>query len=339
MSATIKDIARETDLALATISKYINGGTVRPQNKKRIDEAIRKLNYVPRNTARGLRSSKTYRIGLVSGPPNNPHNSFLLSRIEKKMRAHGYSLIFMSGDLYKEHVNEFVPHMLHAGIDGLIITSFRLNPDICSAVEAAKIPIVELEENSNFKQTDCVQTSCTYGAYEIVEHLIKMGHKKIALITGPDESVTASERKKGYLRAMEDYRLSVDPSYIISADYCSDTGYHAMKQLWSLPDRPTAVFTANYTVCIGVYEAIYDLGIRIPEDLSVVSFDDFELSLLLSPPLTAVRQPLDALAEHACDLLLRRMNGDYSDFPRKIRIRPECIYRDSVRCLLSSRIK
>ena len=119
MSATIKDIARETGLALATISKYINGGTVRPQNKKQIDEAIRKLNYVPRNTARGLRSSKTYRIGLVSGPPNNPHNAFLLSKIENTMRAHGYSLTFMSGDKYKDHVNKFVPHMLRSGIDGL----------------------------------------------------------------------------------------------------------------------------------------------------------------------------------------------------------------------------
>ena len=94
MSATIKDIARETGLALATISKYINGGTVRPQNKKQIDEAIRKLNYVPRNTARGLRSSKTYRIGLVSGPPNNPHNAFLLSKIENTMRARLFSHIY-----------------------------------------------------------------------------------------------------------------------------------------------------------------------------------------------------------------------------------------------------
>ena len=108
-----------------------------------------------------------------------------------------------------------------------------------------------------------------------------------------------------------------------------------MQKLWNLPERPTAVFSANYTLCLGIYEAIYSLGIRIPEDLSVVSFDDFELSMLLSPQLTAVRQPLNGLAEQACDLLLRRMNGDYSDFPRTIRLKPECIYRDSVRNLFS----
>lgn len=225
--------------------------------------------------------------------------------------------------------------MLRSGIDGLIITSFSLNQDICSAVEHAKIPVVELEEHSHFHRTDCVQTSCTSGAYEIVEHLIKMGHQKIALVTGSPASYTACERKKGYLRALEDYDIPVNPDYIIAENYTNDFGYQAMQKLWNLPERPTAVFSANYTLCLGIYEAIYSLGIRIPEDLSVVSFDDFELSMLLSPQLTAVRQPLTGLAEQACDLLLRRMNGDYSDFPRTIRLNPECIYRDSVRDLFS----
>ena len=223
--------------------------------------------------------------------------------------------------------------MLRSGIDGLIISSFCLSKDICSAVEHTRIPVVELEEHSHFHRTDCVQTSCTSGAYEIVEHLIKMGHQKIALVTGPPASYTACERKIGYLRALEDYDIPVNPDYIIAENYANDFGYQAMQKLWNLPERPTAVFSANYTLCLGIYEAIYSLGIRIPEDLSVVSFDDFELSMLLSPQLTAVRQPLTGLAEQACDLLLRRMNGDYSDFPRTIRLKPECIYR--IPCVIS----
>ena len=112
--------------------------------------------------------------------------------------------------------------MLRSGIDGLIITSFSLNQDICSAVEHAKIPVVELEEHSHFHRTDCVQTSCTSGAYEIVEHLIKMGHQKIALVTGSPASYTACERKKGYLRALEDYDIPVNPDYIIAENYAND---------------------------------------------------------------------------------------------------------------------
>lgn len=337
MSTTIKDISKETVLSLATISKYINGGTVRPENKKLIDEAIQKLSYVPRNTARGLRSSKTYRVGLICGPPSNPHNSVLLKYIEKNMRARGYSLIFMSNDLYKGRTHEFFLQMLRAGIDGMIITSFLLDSDVRSAIRNAGIPIVKLEECDNFDQTDCVQTSCTTGAYEIVEHLIKMGHTQIATIGGPVQSKTMYERKTGYLRAINDYGISVNPNYIIDGD-CSTScfGYEAMHNLWSLPTRPTAIFVTNYTLCLGLYEAIYDLGIVIPEELSVVSFDDFELSQLLSPQLTAVRQPLEGLAEQASNLLIRRMNGDYSDFPRRIRLKPECIYRDSVCNLLSN---
>ena len=105
--------------------------------------------------------------------------------------------------------------------------------------------------------------------------------------------------KKGYLRALEDYNIPVNPDYIIAENYANDFGYQAMQKLWNLPERPTAVFSANYTLCLGIYEAIYSLGIRIPEDLSVVSFDDFELSMLLSPQLTAVRQPLAGLAPPA----------------------------------------
>ena len=330
MNTTIKDIARETNLALSTISKYINGGTVRPENKNLIDEAIRKLNYVPSNTARGLRSSKTYRIGLISSPPDNPHNAFLLSRIEKNMRANGYSLLFMSGNLYTESTDDFIPQMLRSGVDGMIITSLGLSPHIRSAMSDARIPVVELEENSCSDEYDCVQTSCTLGAYEIVEHLIQMGHKKIAIINGPDASVTATERKTGYFRAMEDYAIPVNPDYVICNDYYTSCGYEGMMKLWSLKNRPTAVFSTNYSICLGVYEAIYELDIRIPDALSVVSFDDFQLSQMLSPQLTAVRQPLSALADSACELLFRRMSGDYSDYPRRIRLKPECIYRDSV---------
>lgn len=333
MSATIKDIAKETNLALSTISKYINGGNVRLKNKQLIDDAIRKLNFVPSNTARGLRAAKTYRVGLISGAPDNPHNSRLLSEIESNMRANGYSLLFMNRDLYDKNTEKVLEQMLRSGVDGIIITSLGVLSGSGLSVSDINVPIVELEEGSQTGQFDYVQTSCTTGTYELIEHLIKMGHKKIAAINGIKGSATAIERKRGFLRAMEDYGISVNPDYMISGGYQIEYGYKSMHKLWQLPDHPTAVFFSNYNICLGAYEAIYELGIRIPEDLSVVSFDDFELSLMLSPQLTAVRQPLKELAEHACDLLLRRMHGDYEDFPKRIRLKPECFYRDSVSCL------
>lgn len=334
MSATIKDIAKETNLALSTISKYINGGNVRAENKKLIDDAIRRLNFVPSNSARGLRSSKTYRVGLVSGSPDNPHNSRLLSEIESRMHASGYSLLFMNRDMYDKNTEKILQQMLRAGVDGIIVTSLGTLTGSYSFSSDLNIPILELEEGNQIGQFDYVQTSCTTGAYELAEHLIQMGHTRIAAICGVKGSTTAAERKRGFLRAMEDYEIPVDPSYIISGGYHAEFGYESMKKLWSLPEHPTAVFFSNYNICLGAYEAIYDLGIRVPDELSTVSFDDFELSTMLSPQLTAVRQPLKDLAACACDLLLRRMSGDYSDFPRRIRLKPQCFYRDSVADLL-----
>lgn len=336
MSATIKDIAKETNLALSTISKYINGGNVRAENKKLIDDAIRKLNFVPSNTARGLRSAKTYRVGLISGSPDNPHNARLLSEIEAKMHASGYSLLFMNRDMYDKNIERIIQQMLRSGVDGIIVTSLGVLNGSASFSSTLNIPIVELEEGNQVGQFDYVQTSCTRGAYDLTEHLIQMGHTRIAAICGIKASTTAAERKRGFLRAMEDYGISVNPDYVISGGYDSKFGYASMQKLWKLSKRPTAVFFSNYNICLGAYEAIHDLGICIPDELSTIAFDDFELSMMLSPHLTAVRQPLKELAGVACDILLRRMNGDYSDFPRRIRLKPQCFYRESVANLLVS---
>ena len=223
--------------------------------------------------------------------------------------------------------------MLHSGIDSLIISSFCLSR---TSVLPWNIPRSLLwAEHSHFHRTDCVQTSCTSGAYEIVRASDKMGHQKIALVTGPPASCHRMRTKKGYLRALWKTTIFLLTPIISSLKINKTTLDIRQCRNYGSSGTSAAVFSANYTLCLSIYEAIYSLGIRIPEDLSVVSFDDFELSMLLSPQLTAVRQPLAGLAEQACDLLLRRLNGDYCDFPRTIRLKPECIYRDSVRNLFS----
>lgn len=330
MGATIKDVAKETNLAISTISKYMNGGQVRKKNRELIDAAIKKLNYSPNSSARGLRTSKTYRIGLMTGTANSPHTAAILSAIENKMRALGYSLMYVSGETSKEQTKEYVDYLVQNGVDGMIITAVGIDLNSLQDAEETKIPVVAIEECDNLGKSDCVCVDCAAGAYEIVEHLVELGHKKIAIINGPKERLTAEERRRGYLRVLEDYGIAVDSDYQIRGNYDSHSGYEAICKLWKLKDRPSAVFVASYDMCIGVMEAVNDLGIRVPEELSIVSFDDFELSVMVHPRLTTVRQPLNELAEVACNLLVRRMNGDYSDSPRLIRLKPECIYRNSV---------
>lgn len=271
------------------------------KNQELIEAAVKKLNYFPNNTARWLRTSKTYRVGVIAGIVNSPHTSAILNEIEKKLRDHGYSVSFFSFDENLDKTKEYVEYMISNGVDGMLITIPGNTEGQLIFPENLRIPVVTIEENSGVIQGDCVQTSCTQGAYEITEHLIKNGHSSIAVIEGRRNSLTASERMKGYFRAMEDYGIPVRPEYVVQGDYIYQGGY---------------------------------LG--IPEQLSVVVFDDFELSVMVNPKLTSVRQPLAELADAACELLLRRMNGDESDYPKRIRLKPSCIYRESVQNLNSS---
>lgn len=330
MAVTIKDVAKETNLAISTISKYMNGGSVREENRERIEAAIQKLGYFPNHTARGLRTARTYRVGLMAGTINSPHTAAMISEIEKKLRTLGYSLIFTSHDENKEQAEEYINYMVEKGVDGIILIPVGGEADYLKSTGEQHIPVVIVEESGGNVETDCIRVDCAGGTYQIVEELVRAGHKDIAIITGPKYKLTARERLRGYLRVMEDYEYPVKQEYLIRGDFQYKSGYDGIMKLWQLKERPSAVFVSNYDMCLGAMAAIHDLGIKVPQELSVVAFDDFELSVMVRPKLTTVRQPLVELANVACDLLCRRMNNDYSDFPRKIRLKPECMYRNSV---------
>jgi LacI family transcriptional regulator len=330
MAVTIKDVAKETKLAISTISKYMNGGTVRKENRVLIEAAIQKLGYYPNNMARGLRTSRTYTIGLMTGTVNSPHTAAFVSEVEKKLREMGYSLVFASHEENSVQAKEYIEYMLERGVDGMILTLLGDDIDYLKEIREQKIPVVTVEERGVVKDCDCILVDCVNGSYLIVEHLIESGHRKIAIICGPEHRLTAQERKRGYLRAMEDYEYPVCEKYIIPGDFSYKSGYEGILQLWKLEDKPSAVFVSNYDMCQGAMAAIHALGIRVPEELSIVAFDDFELSVMVRPKLTTVKQPLMEMADVACELLCRRMDGDYSDYPRRIRLKPEAIYRNSV---------
>ncbi|MCD7867175.1 MAG: LacI family transcriptional regulator [Clostridiales bacterium] len=330
MAVTIKDVARETNLAISTISKYMNGGTVRLENKERIEAAIQKLGYVPNDAARGLRTSRTYMVGVVMGTIDSPHTAGILAEIESRMRSLGYALNYVSHEQNLNQTEKGIRYLLEKGVDGILVTPMDDGGDLSRQFHYQNVPAVVVEKYGNKADLDYVQVDNCGGAYEIVEHLVKNGHRRIAIVKGPDYDITARERLQGYLRVFEDYGYEICPEYMVEGSFNYRSGYEGIQKLWKLPERPTAVFITNYDECLGAMAAVYNLGIRVPEELSVVSFDDFAYSVMVRPKLTVVRQPLKELADEACDLLLRRMKGDYSDFPRRVRLKSTCIYRDSV---------
>lgn len=340
MAVTIKDVAKETNLAISTISKYLNGGKVREKNRKKIEKAINKLGFIPNDAARGLRAFRTYTIGLLIGGGTNQHTATLISETEKQLRNKGYSLTSISlGQVGEEYdgyrMKQYVDYLTNRGVDGLIIAPLKNDIDYLESARLKNIPVVLIEESRvpEDENINSVLVDCAGGAYEIVEHLVKMGHSKIGILKGPSYKLTATERYTGYKRVMEDYGIPLREEYIIAGDYTYKAGYEGIIKLCSLKERPTAVFTTNYDTCLGALEAIRKLGLKIPDDISLVTFDDYDLSVVIRPHLTAVRQPLAQVAEVASWILYRRMNGENAFCPTIIRLKPKCFYRDSVKDL------
>ena len=333
MGSTIKDVARETGLAISTISKYLNGGNVRPLNAKRIDEAVQKLHFSPNQNARGLKAARTFRVGLVTGSAHNPHTALILEVIESTLRGMGYSLWYAANELDPETTRQQLAYMLDQGIDGMIIACVDQRAGLGRMAADVGLPVVVLEECFTDICADLIQANCIIGAYDAVEFLIRNGHKKIAILCGDEMRDTARERELGYRRAMQDYGIPIQEKYVVQGLFSFESGYAGTEKLLRMEDRPTALFVSNYDLSVGAVAAINQHDIRIPEELSMVVFDDYELSVFFSPHITSVAQPIREMALDACLLLDKRIRGDMTDFPVRLRIKPELRIRDSVRDL------
>lgn len=330
MAVTIKDVARETNLAVSTISKYMNGGKVKATNQKLIGEAIDRLGYRPNNLARGLRNSRSYIIGLLVPFLEGSYSAKMVTLLEQKVQEMGCFLTIYCHRNSPELARNYVEFLVKKMVDGLIVLQIDTNEDYLKAAKDAHIPIVILEDSYGQKDLDVIQVDCASAAYQLIENLVQNGHEKIAIIKGSEGSITSRERLNGYLRVLEDYEMTVYPEYIIDGNYDFDSGYQGIRHLWALPERPTAVFVTNYHTSLGALVAINHLGIQVPEELSIVAFDDMELFSIVQPHLTAVRQPFEQLMAEACKVLDRRMKEDFEGFPAKKRLKAEVIYRDSV---------
>ncbi|MGB8454814.1 MAG: LacI family DNA-binding transcriptional regulator [Anaerocolumna sp.] len=334
MAVTIKDVARETNLAISTISKYMNGGKVRPENQKMIDLAIRKLGYRPNDNARGLRSAKTYTIGVLIDSLGSQYFAKITHLIEKILKKEGYSILVCCHKDNTAAAKKAVEFLVSKQVDGIIIEPVAGEEDYTVPILQNKIPFVAIDRAVGHIKSDRVMSNSTFGAYQATEYLIQNGHKKISIITGTSETnsglLAAKERYRGYLRAMEDYELTLQDEYIIEGNFKFESGYECMQKLWKLKKRPTAVFVSNYNMCLGAMTAIHNMKISIPEELSFITFDDLEFSVISNPMLNAIRQPMEKMAEKAVELLLRRIDGDYTDYPQNIKLPTELVVRDSV---------
>ena len=309
MPATLKDIAKETGLSTATISKYLNGAKLREKNRIAIEQAIRKLDYTVNEYARGFKLNRSHIIGVIIPDLNNLFITNILVQMETLLREHDYSIMICYCHTDAALERELVHFLLGRMVDGII------NMPVCATGEhlkpalSKKVPVLVLDRmiSGLEGQIDNILIDNASIARRAVQSLIDQGHRQIGLIIGPTDYSTSRERLEGYRQALASSGIPVNDSLIAYSDFTVEGGYESLCHLLKCNPNMTAVFPTNYDMTLGSFIALKEQNIRIPDDMSFIGFDDMGLSRVTHPPLTIVAQPLEQLGIYAARRILSRL--------------------------------
>ena len=339
MASTMKDLARETGLGLATLSKYFNGGNVREKNRRLIEAAVKKLHYVPNEVARSLKTRQTRVIGVIIPELSNAFITSIISSMEDVLRRHDYAVIVCDCRSDPKREKEAVEFLIHRRVDGLINMATDPTGAHLKAALEANIPILLVDRliKTLRNKVSAVIIDNEFASSQAVSKLLDLGHRKIGLVLGSPRLYTTETRLAGYLNALRDAGVEPDERYIRYGDYTMDGGYQAVQELIGLEDPPTALFITNFEMMLGGMLALQHNGIEIPRDLSVIGFDKLELFSGIFPDLTLVRQPQLGIGRECADLMLDILSSKNPPVPRVITLPTELTEGSSVRALESKR--
>jgi len=319
--ATIKDVARMAGVSTTTISKYINGGNVRAENAEAIRNAIDALDFRVNHFARSLKTQRSRSIGILLPDMTAPFYGTVLMAMDKTSREHGYhSLVSCYGSNHGLE-RDNLRFLLSTGIDGLIYVPEDLSPEEYSELTAnSGVPMVQIDRMIQGVTSDVVLVNNSDAVYSATSEMIRRGHQRIGLISGPKSVFSAKERQVGFLRALSDHGILFDDSLFFSNEHVFATGYQGCENLLALPEPPTAIISTNYDITIGLITAIRDSGMRIPEDIDVFGFDCVDVCTMMKPPLPVIFQPEQLIGQTAAQYLIQRLEG-YSGEPRLTRLK------------------
>lgn len=325
------DIARRAKVSLGTVSHVINGSAVvREPLRQRVLDAVEELGYQPSQLARGLRRDYTNMIGMIIPDIANPFFPGLVRSAEDVAYAHLYRLVLCNSDNNPQKEVTYLNELQSYLPAGLLIIPADGSPLREPPVRNGRvIPTVCIDRRPEGWKGDVVRVGNEEGAYTATMHLIDHGHRRIATIAGPQHLTSAKERLRGCRRALREMGLTLPAGYIVEGQFDRASGFEAGLKLLRPASRPTAIFAANDLMAMGVLLAIRELGLRCPEDVSLVGFDNLDATDVLQPPLTTVQQPVQQLGTTAAELLLQRIEG-MREAPRDITLGTELIRRSSV---------
>lgn len=319
--ATIRDVARMAGVSQSTVSKYINGGQVRPANLEAIRRAIEALDYRVNPFARSLKTQRSQSVGILLPTLNISFYGYIFTALDKVFRENGYHTIISCYSSDHGLERDYLNFLISTGVDGLIYLPEDLTAEEFLEITAGRgVPVIQVDRVIPGVEADAVLSDNTESACQAVTHLIHQGHRRIAAVSGPSSLQTARERIAGYLRALEEKGIHYDDSLVIRGEHSFATGYHGFVELMGLSAPPTAIFSTNSDTTIGLITAARERGVNIPNDVAVFGYDCVDICSMMTPPLPVVHQPEQEIGRTAAAWLIRRLEGDDSP-ARTIRLK------------------
>ncbi|MFB4159878.1 catabolite control protein A [Geomicrobium sp. JSM 1781026] len=332
MSTTIYDVAAEAGVSMATVSRVVNGNpNVKPATRKKVLDAIEKLEYRPNAVARGLASKRTTTVGVIIPDISSIFFSELARGIEDIATMYKYNIILCNSDNNKEKEIHLVNTLLEKQVDGILFMGGEVTPEHAEHLNRSHVPVVlaaTYHEDGDFPS---VNIDYKQAAHDAISMLIEKGHTRIGMVSGSlEDPVNGYQKFKGYKDALASGGQTFDESLIAIADYTYDSAMEAVSQLLDEGDKPTAIFSATDEMALGVIHGLQDRGLSVPDDVEVVGFDNTRLATMVRPTLTTVVQPMYDIGAVSMRLLTKFMNKE--DVAEEIVVLPHSLeYRNSTK--------
>ncbi len=338
-SATIHDVARLASVSVATVSNALNGARpVAAATRARVLKAVEALGYAPHAAARSMRGGSSGLIGLIVADITNPFFTSLVQAVERAANAKGYAVLLCNSDEDHEREEQHLQLLRRQRVDGIILAATgHASTGRASALSQQRAPVVLVDRGFSEFGLDAVMLDNRRAAHEAARHILGFGHRRIAMISGPATLSTGADRLAGYREALLEAGVPFDARWVHDAGFREERAYDAACAMLAAPDRPTAIFAANNLIAIGVMRAIADKRLRCPDDVSVVSIDDFPWANAFRPRLTTVAQPVGAMGDAAVRMLMERIAGTAPAEARLDVMAPMLVVRDSCSAPVAAR--
>jgi LacI family transcriptional regulator len=305
---TIRDVARLAGVSTTTVSRVINGsGAVSAPRRERVERAVADLDYVPNAVARHLRSKRTKTIALVLSDITNPFFTTIARGVQDVAGPRGYAVTFANTDESEAQERSYLETLVQRQVDGVLLVPAGNSPEPFRLLRAQKIPVVLIDRRVSVRQIDEVRCDSEAGAYALVRHLLELGHRRIAVLTGRRDISTATDRVAGYERALAWAGAPVDRDLIRFDSFSLAGGYRMVREILALRSRPTAILATNNFIAFGALRGLREAQVDVPGDMSLVTFDDLPEEWHDDPFLTVLAQPAYELGRRAAELLFERL--------------------------------